>query len=119
MKGYKRLFKLDLPSKTVENSYNVLNRQTWTNQKEFWKTSASGEESINQCTLWGGGGEGVKNAMHLLFECPEYSEIAWEGLKEVLNIIAETNNIIVHSFNVMYNTNIKNLPEKCKNKYRC
>ena len=45
---------------------------------------------------------GVENTMHLLFECPEYSEIAWEGLKEVLNIISETNNIIVHSLNVMY-----------------
>ena len=40
MTGYKRLFKLDLPSKTIENSYNILNRQIWTNQKEFWKTSA-------------------------------------------------------------------------------
>ena len=77
MKGYKRLFKLDLSSKTIENSYKVLNRQIWTNQKEFWKTSAI-EESSNQCTLCGG----VQNTMHLLFECPEYSELAWEGLKE-------------------------------------
>ena len=28
-------------------------------------------------------GGGVENTRHLLFECPEYSEIAWEGLNEV------------------------------------
>ena len=99
---------MDLPSRTIENSFNVLNRQIWTNQKEFWKSSARGEESSNQCTLCGG----VENTMHLLFECPEYSEIAWELLKETLNTVTEANNIVVHSFNVMYNTNIKNLPEK-------
>ena len=71
MKGYKRIFKLDLPTKTIENSYNLLQRQNWTNQKEHWKTPARGEESCNQCTLCGG----VENIMHLLFECPEYSEL--------------------------------------------
>ena len=59
---------------------------------------------------------GVENTMHLLFECPEYSELAWEGLKEALNIISETDNIIVHSLNVIYNTNIKNLPDKMQKK---
>ena len=33
-------------------------------------------------------------------------------VKETLNTVSETNNIVVHSFNVMYNTNIKKLPEK-------
>ena len=56
MKGYKKLFLNDLPSKTIENSFNVLNRQTWTNQKEQWKNSARGEESRNECRLCGGGG---------------------------------------------------------------
>ena len=55
---------------------------------------------------------GVENTMHLLFECPEYSEIAWELLKETLNTVLETNNIVVHSFNVMYNTNIKKCTRK-------
>ena len=55
---------------------------------------------------------GVENTMHLLFECPEYSELAWEGLKEALNIISETDRIIVHSFNVIYKTIIKNLLDK-------
>ena len=51
--------------------------------------------------------------MHLLFDCPEYPEIAWEALKDALNLISDTENrIIVHMFNVMFNTNIRNLPEK-------
>ena len=51
--------------------------------------------------------------MHLLFDCPEYPEIAWEALREALNLISDTENrIIVHMFNVMYNTNIRNLAEK-------
>jgi hypothetical protein len=35
MSGYRNLFKLDIPSKTLENSYLVMNRQIWTNQKNF------------------------------------------------------------------------------------
>ena len=109
MKGYKKLFLYDLPSKTIENSFNILNRQTWTNQKKQWKNSARGEESSNDCMLCGG----VENTMHLLFDCPEYPETVWEVLKDALNAVAETENrVVIQMFNVMYNTNIKNLPEK-------
>ena len=108
MKGYKKLFKTDLPSKTIENSFNILNRQTWTNQKEQWKNSARGEDSSNECRLCGG----VENTMHLLFDCPEYPEIAWEALRDALNLISDTENrITVHMFNVIYNTNIRNLAD--------
>ena len=41
--------------------------------------------------------------------------VDWEVLKEALNIISETNNIIVHSFIVIYNTNIKNLDTATNN----
>jgi hypothetical protein len=33
MTGYKNLFKMDIPSKTLQNSYLVMNRQVWTNEK--------------------------------------------------------------------------------------
>jgi hypothetical protein len=33
MTEYKNLFKLDIPSKTLENSNLVMNRQVWTNEK--------------------------------------------------------------------------------------
>jgi hypothetical protein len=34
MKGYKNLLKLNIPSKTISNSFLVMNRQIWTNQKK-------------------------------------------------------------------------------------
>jgi hypothetical protein len=33
MQGYKNLLKLNIPSKTIINSFLVMNRQIWTNQK--------------------------------------------------------------------------------------
>ena len=42
----------------------------------------------------------------LLFDCPEYPELVWDALKDTENRIS------IHMFNVMYNTNISNLPEK-------
>ena len=48
-----------------------------------------------------------------MFECPEYSEIMWDSLSDALNSVSENERPIqVHMFNVMYNTEIKNLPEK-------
>ena len=55
----------------------------------------------------------MENTMHFLFDFPEYPELEWEVLKDVLNVVAETENrIAIHMFNVMYNTNIKNSSEK-------
>ena len=81
----------------------------WIKQKEQWKISARGEVSSNECMLSGG----VENTMHLLFDCPECPELAWDALKDALNIISDAGNrISVHMFNVIYNTNLRNLPEK-------
>ena len=103
------LINLGLPSKTIENSFNVLNRQIWTNQKESCKNTARGEDSDNSCSLCGA----TENTQHLMFECPEYSEIMWDSLSDALNSVSENERPIqVHMFNVMYNTEIKNLPEK-------
>ena len=58
--------------------------------------------------MWGGG-----KYNHLLFDCTEYPEIVWDALKDALNLISDTGNrITVHMFYIMYNTNIRNLPEK-------
>ncbi len=35
MTGNRNLFKLDIPSKTLEISYLVMNRQVWTNEKNY------------------------------------------------------------------------------------
>ena len=53
--------------------------------------------------------------MHFLFDFPEYPELAWEVLKDVLNVVAETEkqNRNTHvQCHVLYNTNIKNSSEK-------
>ena len=51
MGGYTNLFKLNLSSKTLENSFNTLNRTVWTNQKSSWAQQAGG-----------GGGGGIRIA---------------------------------------------------------
>ena len=81
---------MDLPSRTIENSFNILNCQIWTNQKEKWKKSVRGEDSSNKCMLCGV----VENTMHLLFDCPEYPELAWDALKDALNLISDMENRI-------------------------
>jgi hypothetical protein len=51
MKGYDNLFKLNIPSKTLETSFLLLNRQIWTNAKESMINRENEEEE-------GGPGEG-------------------------------------------------------------
>jgi hypothetical protein len=46
MQGYKNLFKLSIPSKTITNSFMVMNRQIWTNQtRHLSMTNAEEQES--------------------------------------------------------------------------
>jgi hypothetical protein len=55
MKGYDNLFKLNIPSKTLEASFLLLNRQIWTNAKErHIDRGGEGEEAED-----GGGGGGT------------------------------------------------------------
>ncbi len=52
MTGYKNLWKMDIPSKTSENSYLVMNRQIWTNEKSFLSRQRGMEERVNDnCKL--------------------------------------------------------------------
>jgi hypothetical protein len=51
MTGYRNLFKLDILSKTLENSYLVMNRQVWTDEENY--LSRDGKPG-------GGGGETVR-----------------------------------------------------------
>ncbi len=65
---------MDIPSKTLENSYLVMNRQIWTNEKSFLSRQRGMEERVNDnCKLC----EQKENTMHLLFECKKYSELLW------------------------------------------
>ncbi len=65
MQGYNNLFKLDIPSKTITNSFLVMNRQIWTNQKMHLSTTNAEEQASALCGLCGE----VESTMHLLFEC--------------------------------------------------
>jgi hypothetical protein len=74
MQGYKNLLKLNIPSKTITNSFLVMNRQIWTNQKRHHSTTNAEEQASALCALCGK----VENTMHLLFECAQCYEPLWE-----------------------------------------
>jgi hypothetical protein len=108
MTGYKNLWKMDIPSKTLENSYLVMNRQIWTNEKSFLSRQRGLIERVNDnCKLC----ERRENTMHLLFECDKYSEPLWALTENILRkaIQAEEgeggtdHNFRLHAFIVMYN----------------
>ncbi len=82
MRGYKILFTIDISSKTLENSYLVKSRQSWTNKKQFWSI-ADGMDGANGplCALC----SGRENTMHLMFECKQYSEPIWKLLENATN----------------------------------
>jgi hypothetical protein len=99
---------MDIPSKTLENSYLVMNRQIWTNEKSFLSRQGGAIERVNDnCKLC----ERKENTMHLLFECEKYSEPLWALTENVIRnaILAEEReggtdyNFRLHAFMVLYN----------------
>jgi hypothetical protein len=108
MTGYRNLFKLDIPRKMLENSYLVMNRQVWTNEKNYLSRDGEpgGEGPDGLCKLCGR----RENTIHLMFECSNYSEPLWVILE---NLIKETIRTMsngevafngrLHAFLVMYN----------------
>jgi len=112
MAGYRKLFQLKLHSKTLENSYLVMNRQIWTNVKQYLSgggAGGDGEDPDNaNCLLCGN----MENTMHLMFECEQYSEKIWKGLSDALNHVLNIRligGITLHAYNVMYNNDIRGL----------
>jgi hypothetical protein len=108
MTGYRNLFKLDIRSKTLENSYLVMNRQVWTNEKNYLSRDGEpgGERPDGLCKLCGR----RENTMHLMFECSSYSEPLWATeeslIKETIRTEShgeDTFNCRLHAFLVMYN----------------
>jgi hypothetical protein len=117
MRGYDNLFKLNIPSKTLESSFLLLNRQIWTNAKEALidrdnegegegQGEGGGERAMREgrCALC----QGTENTMHLMFECPAYSVPTWEALECAINIMLRNENpdavgISLHAYQVLYN----------------
>jgi DNA-binding SARP family transcriptional activator len=104
MGGYKKLFKMKLYSKTLENSYLILNRQVWTNLKQALSGRGEEDENVERCNLC----EGIENTLHLIFECSHYSEQLWRILGRIVSAV-ENKHITLHAYNIMYNLDIKGL----------
>ena len=104
MGGYNKLFRMGLTSKTLENSFLILNRQSWTRQKGFISRIGGGDGKCQLC------GE-IESTAHLVYECEEYSEIIWTVLGRILSNIY-SKSVFLHGYNVMYNLELKNLNSK-------
>jgi hypothetical protein len=107
MGGYDAIFKLNLSSKTMQISYECLNRTCWTNLKQNLTSIARGGEiDTPNCTLCGR----TETTLHLMFECEKLAEPLWQLLAEIINADlrerGKQNNIVLHAYNVMYNLNI-------------
>jgi hypothetical protein len=105
--GYDAVFRADMPVKTKEISFNILNRQIWTEQKIFWSTR--GGEADQFCKLCGD----LENTEHLIFGCQEYSAIIWEQIKGIGDFIVKksdpSKNFALSIHNVMYSIPFTNI----------
>jgi len=67
--AYKILELPDIPSKTKEIAFEVLNRTIWTNNKAF-KSDMAPSPNCDRC-------EATETMEHLLYECEHYSALLW------------------------------------------
>lgn len=72
----------NLPSKTKENSFQVLNRTLWTNNKGF-KSGVLDSDKCSYC-------DKVETMEHLLCECDNYSYLQWVDLSKYLTKLARS-----------------------------
>ena len=105
MQGYKNLFKLNIPSKTLTNSFLVMNRQIWTNQKMHLSTTNAEEQASALCGLCGE----VENTMHLLFECARCSEPIWETVGEVITALIRRTTPTAQAYRIHAHSAIYNI----------
>jgi hypothetical protein len=70
MQENKNLLKLNIPFKTITNSFLVMNRQIWTNQNRHLSTTNDEEPASALCALC----SEVENNMRLLFASARCSE---------------------------------------------
>jgi len=108
MKGYRNLVRMDIPSKTKEVAYHILNRQAWT----AWKARLSriGEDQTGKCTYC----NQKEDTKHMIFSCERYSERIWEIMGETVTSIlrkADPNCAAyhIHLFEILYSRNIPRL----------
>jgi hypothetical protein len=113
MQGYKNLLKLNIPSKTISNSFLVMNRQIWTNQKRHLSTANADEQASALCALCGE----VENTMHLLFECARCSEPLWVLVGEAITALIRQGSPTaptyrIHAHSAIYNIYDGQVPQQ-------
>jgi hypothetical protein len=105
MQGYKNLLKLNIPSKTITNSFLVMNRQIWTNQKRHLSMTNAEEQESALCALCGE----VENTMHLLFECARCSEPLWEMVGEAITALMRQSSPTAQTYRIHAHSAIYNI----------
>jgi len=107
-KGYRSIIKMDIPSKTKETAYLILNRQNWTSWKA--RLSRIGEDQTGNCTYCGR----KEDTRHMLVSCEVYSQRIWEIMGIVITRILrklepECSDFHTHLFEILYNRKIPRL----------
>lgn len=102
MRGYQNIMSLDIPSKTKETAFLIMNRQIWTSKKGSLVNANRGiEGGRGECSLCAQ----IENTQHLLMECEAYSSKIWEILSKTINelkIHKGHAQLKLHTYNVMY-----------------
>jgi len=85
-KTFKDAYKIvdipELPSKTKESAFEVLNRTIWTNNKAF-KSGMVDSPNCERC------GE-IETMEHLILNCDHYSALLWEELSTSFKLAIQT-----------------------------
>ena len=114
MQGYRNIKNTCISSKTIETAFLIMNRQIWTNDKQEKTNANRGEAEVeNKCGLC----NDTENTQHILFSCRRYSVEYWEIFSEIVSkwvkkTKADHPTFYIHLYNIMYNTEIKNIPQE-------
>jgi len=100
-KGYKIVRDKDIPSKTKEISFQILNRTLWTKNKAF-KAGMGEEDTCRFC------GEETETIEHLIINCDKYSYKQWKLLEEIIGKslvgnAGEPGTMTLNYVNIIYN----------------
>ena len=114
MQGYRNINNACISSKTKEIAFLIMNRQIWTNEKQEKTSINRGEiDAEIRCGLC----NNTESTQHILFSCTRYSVEYWEIFSEIVSKWikkekAEHPTFYIHLYNIMYNTEIKSIPDK-------
>jgi hypothetical protein len=91
--------------KKITNSFLVMNRQIWTNQKRHLSMTNAEEQESALCALCGE----VENTMHLLFECARCSEPLWEMVGEAVTALMRQSSPTAQTYRIHAHSAIYNI----------